>query len=335
MRKIMVALLLAALVVFLVACSKSDESSPASIESAAGESESMMAADAAAPASRAAMSEELAKTASNNDASAQATSEPVSVEQLTSSAASYVDTERKFVRTADAEFRVKDVYQSAIAIENIVAKQGGFVLSNQIKADTDNVNRYHIGNAKLLELAEYTVRGNLSVRVPSDKTQDFLRALITQIDFLDQRNFEARDVQFDLLRKQLEFLRNQEAQKQLGDLSTAPGRISDKAAVISGQNDTKANRDEATVVQKEVEDRVAFSTINLSLYQLSKVRKTEIDDVDAIAKASRPGFFNRLFSAISVGWYGFLDFVISLFAIWPLWLAIGFGVFAIKRFRKK
>lgn len=334
MRKIMVALQSAALVVGLVACSKTNESSPASADSAAGESESMVAADAPAPASRAAMSEELAKSAST-DASGEATSEAVSVEQLTSSATTYVDSERKFVRTADAQFRVKDVYQSAIAIENIVASQGGFVLSNQVKADTDNVNRYHIGNAKLLELAEYTVRGNLSVRVPSDKTQDFLRALITQIDFLDQRNFKAHDVQFDLLRKQLEFLRNQEAQKQLGDLSAAPGRMSDKAAVISGQNDAKANRDEATVVQKEVEDRVAFSTINLSLYQLTKVRKTEIDDVDAIAKASRPGFFNRLLSAISVGWYGFLDFVISLFAIWPLWLAIGFGIFAVKRFRKK
>mgnify|MGYP000087688138 CR=1 FL=1 len=334
MRKIMVALLSAALVVGLVACAKTDESSPASADSAAGESAAMVAADAAAPASRAAMSKELAKSASTNG-SGQATSEAVSVEQLTSSATTYVDSKRKFVRTADAQFRVKDVYQSAIAIENIVANQGGFVLSNQIKADTDNVNRYRIGNAKLLELTEYTVRGNLSVRVPSDKSQDFLRALITQIDFLDQRNFNAHDVQFDLLRKQLEFLRNQEAQKQLGDLNAAPGRISDKAAVISGQNDAKANRDEATVVQKEIVDSVAFSTINLSLYQLSKVRKTEIDDVDAIAKASRPGFFSRLLSAISVGWYGFLDIVISFFAIWPLWLAIGFGIFVIKRFRKK
>ena len=334
MRKIMVALLSAALVVGLVACAKTEESAPAYADSAAGESATMDAADAAAPAGAPAMSEELAKSASI-DGSGQATSEAVSVEQLTSSATSYVDSERKFVRTADAQFRVKDVYQSAIAIENIVANQGGFVLSNQVKADTDNVNRYRIGNAKLLELAEYTVRGNLSVRVPSDKSQDFLRALITQIDFLDQRNFNAHDVQFDLLRKQLEFLRNQEAQKQLGDLSAAPGRMSDKAAVISGQNDAKANRDEATVVQKEIEDRVAFSTINLSLYQLSKVRKTEIDDVDAIAKASRPGFFNRLSSVISVGWYGFLDIVISFFAIWPLWLAIGFGIFIIKRFRKK
>ena len=335
MRKIMVVLLSAALSVVLVACSKTEEPSAAATDSAAIESESMMAEDAAAPASGGMRAEERSKT-TNAGAVDQAVSEPpVSVEQLTSSATSYVDKERKFVRTADAQFRVKDVYQSAIAIENIVANQGGFVVTNQIKADTDNVNRYRIGNAKLLELAEYTVRGNLSVRVPSDKTQDFLRALIAQIDFLDQRNFEARDVQFDLLRKQLEFLRSQEAQKQLGDLNTAPGGISDKAAIISGQNDAKASRDEAAVVQKEVEDRVAFSTIHLSLYQLSKVRKTEIDDVDAIAKASRPGFFSRLFSAVSVGWYGLLDIVIGLFAIWPLWLAIGLLVFTIKRFRKK
>lgn len=334
MRKIMIALLSAVLVVVLVACSKSNESASVSADAPAGESADMAAPGATAPASPGVMSDEFAKTASA-DAVGQVASEPVTVEQLTSSATSYVDKERKFVRTANAQFRVKDVYQSAIAIENIVANQGGFVVTNQIKADTDNVNRYRIGNAKLLELAEYTVRGTLSVRVPGDKTQDFLRALITQIDFLDQRNFEARDVQFDLLRKQLEFLRNQEAQKQLGDLSTAPGRISDKATVIYGQNEAKAKRDEASVVQTEVEDRVAFSTINLSLYQLSKVRKTEIDDVDAIAKASRPGFFSRLFSAISVGWYGFLDVVIDLFAIWPLWLAIGFGIFAIKRYRKK
>ena len=259
----------------------------------------------------------------------------MSSEQLVSSATSYVDAQRKFVRTANADFRVRDVYESAIAIENIVAKLDGFVVNNQIGANVDRVNRYPIGNAKLMELAEYTVRGNLTVRVPSDKTQDFLRAMVTQIEFLDQRNFEARDVQFELLRKQLEFLRNQEAQKQLGDLSTSPGKIADKAAVISGQNDAKANRDEAAVVQKEVEDKVAFSTISLSLYQLSKVRKTEMDDVDAIAKAIRPGFFSRLFSAFSTGWYGLLDIVIELFSLWPLWLAAGLGIFAIRRYRNR
>jgi hypothetical protein len=339
MRKFMLVLQSAVLVVVLVACSKSAENAPqaASEDStsadAAAFSEAAVGASASnmAPASEA----EPSRQRSEGYIASQVAKDKVTAVEMTSSATSYVDGQRKFVRTANAQFRVKDVYLSAIAIENIAANQGGFVLGNQINASVDRVNRYSIGNSKLIELAEYTVHGNLTVRVPSNKTQDFLRALIAQVEFLDQRSFEARDVQFELLRKQLEFLRNEEAQKQLGDLSAVPGKIADKAAIISGQNNTKAVRDEAIVVQKEVEDKVAFSTISLSLYQLSKVRKTEVDDVDAIAKAIRPGFFSRLFSSVSVGWYGLLDIVINLFAVWPMWLAIGLIVFAIKRFRKK
>jgi len=335
MRKIVFILLSAALVIGLAACAKTDEAAmdaPAAEMAAASDAASTGFAEeakmAASPQAR--MQENVGGAI--EDA---ATEQPVSTEQLVSSATSYVDSQRKFVRTANADFRVRDVYESAIAIENIVAKLDGFVVNNQIGANVDRVNRYPIGNARLMELAEYTVRGNLTVRVPSDKTQEFLRALVAQIEFLDQRNFEARDVQFELLRKQLEFIRNQEAQKQLGDLSTSPGKIADKAAVISGQNNAKATRDEAAVLQKEVEDKVAFSTISLSLYQLSKVRKTEMDDVDAIAKAIRPGFFSRLFSAFSTGWYGLLDMVIELFTLWPLWLALGLGILAIKRYRSK
>ncbi len=338
MRKIMLALSSAVLLVVLAACSKSQESqesyadAPAADAAASSDAAVAKTANFSTPASA---PEAVSRGRSDGGMLEESSEENVTADQLVSSATSYVDGERKFVRTASADFRVKDVYQSAIAIENIVANQGGFVVGNQINSSIERVNRYPIGNAKLMELAEYTVRGNLTVRVPSARTQDFLRALVSQSEFLDQRNFEARDVQFELLRKQLEFLRNQEAQRQLGDLSVSPGKISDRAAVIAGQNDAKANRDEAIVVQKEVEDKVAFSTISLSLYQLSKVRKTEVDDVDAIAKAIRPGFFSRMFSAVSVGWYALLDIVIDVIAIWPLWLLIALAVFLVKRFRKK
>jgi len=335
MRKILYALLSATLLILLVACSKTQDSAAATDAPAADAASAPMAEMQSDKAVMSPAPEAASGMLARSDAENTVTNEPVTAAQMTSSATSYVDGQRKFVRTANANFRVKDVYQSAIAIENIVSNLDGFVVSNQIGSQDEWTNRYPVGNLKLLELAKYTVRGNLVVRVPSNKTQDFLRALISQVEFLDQRNFDAHDVQFELLRKQLEFLRNQEAQRQLGDLSTSPGKIADRAVVISGQSDAKANRDEAVVVQKEVEEKVAFSTINLSLYQLSKVRKTEIDDVDAIAQAIRPGFFSRLIDAVAVGWYGLLDLLIQLIAVWPLWLAIGIAIFAIKRFRKK
>ena len=131
--------------------------------------------------------------------------------QVSSSAATFDDGQRKFIRTAQAQFRVKDVYSSALAIEDVAAQQGGFVVSNNISAQTMNVQRRPAGDGKLIELVEYTVRGTLSVRVPSDKTQAFLRAIASQMEFLDQRNFDAADVQFQILRQQLAYLREQQA----------------------------------------------------------------------------------------------------------------------------
>ena len=39
--------------------------------------------------------------------------------------------------------------------------------------------------------------------------------LVTQMEFLDGRSFEARDAQFDLLRQQMAWRRNQDAQQQI------------------------------------------------------------------------------------------------------------------------
>jgi hypothetical protein len=255
--------------------------------------------------------------------------------QLTSSAATYTDAQRKFIRTAHGEFRVKDVYQSSLAIEDIAAAQGGFVVSNDIRAQTLSVARHPVGDGKLLELAEYTLRGTLVVRVPSDRTQPFLRAIVGQIDFLDQRRFEATDAQFDLLRQQLAYQRGQEAQQEIGQAEQQGGKLDQKTEALQGRDTARAARDDALIAQKEFEDKVAFSTIDLSMYQAPKVRQTELIDVQAVFRNNGPGFFPRLASSMRRGWYGLLDVVVALASLWPLWLLVA-GTFVLAgSFRKK
>ncbi|UUZ55283.1 DUF4349 domain-containing protein [Massilia sp. H-1] len=99
-------------------------------------------------------------------------------QQMASSAATYVDSQRKFIRTASARFLVKDVYVAALGIEDTVAGHGGFVVKNDINASTEATQSHPIGDGKLLELSEYNVQGQLTVRVPSAKTQEFLRAIV-------------------------------------------------------------------------------------------------------------------------------------------------------------
>lgn len=266
---------------------------------------------------------------------AQVDADAPTAQQLTSSAATYTDAQRKFIRTARAQFRVADVYRSALAIEDVAAAQGGFVIRNDISAQTGAVQRRPKGEGKLLELAEYTVRGEVSVRVPSDKTQDFLRAIVGQMEFLDSRNFEAMDAHFQLLRQQLAYRRGQETQQELGAATAQGGKLGHKADAIAARGDAKLARDEALIAQKEFEDRVAFSTITLSLYQAPRIRRTELTDVEAVFEQNSPGFFARLGSSLSVGWHGALNVLIEFAKLWPLWLAAIMALLGYRRFIRR
>lgn len=335
----------------LVACSKQESASAdyATRQAVADKAEAGASAPASAPA--APPMEPAANMAAASDAAPAAdglaeaeasrrqadepveTDTRVDVAQVSSSAAVYKDGERKFIRTAQAQFRVKDVYGSALAIEDVAAQQGGFVVDNGISAQTMRVERRPAGNGKLLELAEYQVRGNLTVRVPSDRTQAFLRAIASQMEFLDQRSFQAADAQFDLLRQQLARQREEDAQRELGDAMRGGDRLDRKADVIAARSDARMQRDEALIQQKQYQDRVDFSTITLTLYQAPKLRQTELVDTDAVFRDHAQGFFSRMFDALRTGWQGILDLVVALTAAWPLWLMIVLVVYGVRRWR--
>jgi hypothetical protein len=299
------------LLVMLAGCKK-EEMGPVAASMPAGDSIMERAAAPPAPAARAEV-----------PAADKAVTAATPSQQMGSSAATYTDSERKFIRTANARFRVKDVYVSALGIEDTVGSHGGFVVKNDISTDTVSTRRYPIGDGKLMELNEYTVQGHLIVRVPSAKTQEFLRAIVGHVAFLDQRHFSARDAQFDLLRQQLDMLRNQETQNDLGQAVKDGGKLVQKTDAISARNDVKAARDAAHIAKKEFEDQVAFSTIELRLYQPSKVLQTERVDVNSMYREFRPGFFSRLGEQLRGGWDGLLAFFLALAGIWPVILFAG------------
>lgn len=259
---------------------------------------------------------------------------PPSPQQMVSAIASQDDPARRFIRTAQVQFQVDDVYRSALAIEDLVAAQGGFVVGNRIRTDTLRVRRRPMGEGKQLELTEYVTRGELSVRVPSDRAQAFLRELAGQMRVLDGRDFSAHDAQFDLLRQQLAYQRGQALQASLGDAVQAGDRLDRKAEAYAARAQALAARDEALVAQREFEDRVAFATISLSLQQAPQVRSAERVDVEAVFAQHSPGFFARLGSALGSGWYGLLDTLVALALLWPLWLAAAVAAIALRSWRR-
>jgi hypothetical protein len=330
--RIAVCLASAVLVTAVAACSKHEPAAESAAASAAyeGGAEEVAADAAAAPAAPPMAQAGMADQAAEREAAPPLDEGVVDPAQLASIATSQADPGRKFIRTARASFRVKEVYAAAMAIEDAVAGQGGFVLRNDIQAQTLRAVSHPVGDGKRLQLTEYTMRGSLVVRVPSDRTQAFLREIAPQMAFLDQRSMDAVDAQFQILRQQLAWQREQQTQQALGDAVSAGDRLDRKAEVIAAQGGAKLQRDEALIQRKEFEDKVAFSTIELSLYQSPKVERNESVDTDAMFDSHRPSFFVRLGEALRTGWYAVLDVFVALMHVWPLWLLGGLGLWALR-----
>ncbi len=244
---------------------------------------------------------------------------------------------RQLVLTASARFGVKNTYQSTLAIEDAVVANDGYVVNNNIASKILRRTTQHSDDGQLVSDALVSITGDMVVRVPSHKTQAFLRDIASQIDALDQRNFAARDVQFDMLRTQLEALRNNESQTELGQLARQPGYVSEKGAVLEARSQAKAARDEARVAQSQLADQVAFSTISLGLYQPDQLRTTQEPDFESASFAHRPSFITKLQRALASGWHGLLDTPVWAVSVWPLWLflmAVASAVVAVRSRRK-
>jgi hypothetical protein len=237
---------------------------------------------------------------------------------------------RRFIRSAQVEGQVQDVQRALTRIEDLAARFGGFVTRNDLSTSAGRVERRAIGDGRLVELTTYVVEGQLQVRVPSDRAQAFLRAVVPELEFLDRRHFEAVDAQFELLRRELARQRHDGAQAALGAATARGGILVDQADAIDRRAQQQAGRDEALIEQRTFEDRVAFATLDLTLRQPERVRRAERPDVDAILRREGPGFASRLGDAIAGGWRGLLDVSIGLVALWPLWLGIAAALWAVR-----
>jgi hypothetical protein len=227
---------------------------------------------------------------------------------------------RQLVLTASARFGVKNTYQSALAIEDAVVANDGYVVNNNIASKVLQDTTHRGDDGQLVRIAQVSITGEMVVRVPSHKAQAFLRDIASQIDALDQRNFAARDVQFDMLRTQLEALRSNESQTELGQLARQPGYVGEKGAVLEARSQAKAARDEARVVQAQLADQVAFSTIALSLYQPHQLRTTKEPDFESASFEHRPGLATNLQRSLASGWHGLLATLVWAVLMWPVWL---------------
>lgn len=236
------------------------------------------------------------------------------------------DTLRRFIRSADLKFRVKDVVQATYAIEDITVGFGGHVENTQLTSRVDQRFTTPISSDSLLETTKFTVINTATLRVPVEKLDTMLKSLAQFVDFLDHRTVKADDVQLLLYANRLEEKRIERSQQRMTDAVDEQGKKLRETTVAEDRLlERQAQADAVKLSSVGLEDKIAFSTITIHVYQRQELRYDVLANERSVDRY-RPGFFSELASALGIGWQILVNLVLFLARSWSvilLFAAIG------------
>lgn len=245
------------------------------------------------------------------------------------------DSTRRFVRTADLRFKVKNVIQSTYDIEGITASHGGFVTYTDLNSEVNKVTNTVISADSVLETTHYTITNILTLRVPNTALDTVLKDISRNIDFLDYRSIRADDVALQILANKLTQKRIAKSEKRLTNAIDNQGnRLRETTSAEELLLNKQEQADKAVLANFSLEDRISFSTINIHIYQRPSIRREVITNEKNI-DAYTPGIGIRLIDAAKTGWDILIMILIFIVDIWPLLLFGAIGYLAVRYYKKR
>ena len=235
---------------------------------------------------------------------------------------------KKFVRKADVNMEVSDVYQATIYIENTLKEMGGFVTLSNYRSEVLEEKVFPQSDEKSMLVREYITKNQMQVRVPTEKLSDFLKQLNDKNIFLRERIITAEDVSTNIKMAELE---KQRMAKHKAQLSQQANTIKNAEAV---------NENERELIYQKINDlnladELKYSTVEIYLSEpKSKISQVEIPNTKSLKNKYQGGFGYSIKEAFADGFYGFQQFLILVAHAWMFILAGVLGIFVWKN-RKK
>ena len=242
---------------------------------------------------------------------------------------------RKFVRTADIKFKVKNVPKSTYAIEDATTKFGGFVTYTNLQSNVSNKDETKVSPDSTLVTTKYTVENSITIRVPNTRLDTVIKTIAKQIDFLDFRVIKADDVTLQMLSNQMAQNRSNHSEKRIEKAIDDKGKkLNNIIDAEDHLDDKKAQNDASKLENLSLKDQVNFSTLTLQIYQREAVKQEMVANEKSI-NAYRPNIGLQIWDSLKTGWFmleGIIAFVVQL---WGIALIVGLGYFGYKKYAKK
>ena len=245
------------------------------------------------------------------------------------------DSTRKFIRTAELKFKVKNVLASTYSIENITNRQEGFVTYTNLTSNINNITTTAISADSSLETTYFTVKNDIILRVPNTKLDTTLKEISKNIDFLDYRIIKAEDVALQILSNSLTQQRSEKNENRLINAIDNRGKKLGETTIAEEVLLSKQEQaDRAKISNLSLADQINFSTIHLSIYQRQSIKRELISNNKNI-EAFEPSFGSKVVESSKLGWKVLEALILFLIKIWGLFLFAIIVFFIYKMYKHK
>lgn len=214
--------------------------------------------------------------------------------------ASYIDWDKKIIKTATVKLEVKDFKKYNESVHGIVRKFGGYVAQEE------------------QNLTDEKTESVVSVKVPVLQFEPMLNELSAGDVKVFERSITSQDVTGDIVDTRSRLEAKKQVRLKYIDFLKASKNMEDILKVQEEINKIQEDIEAATGRVAYLSNQSAYSTINLTFYQAINGFKPT---------GTNPSFLTRVSNSFKSGAEFIIDLLVALVSIWPL-LLITLGAIA-------
>ena len=210
--------------------------------------------------------------------------------------------ERKIIKEGEIKFKTTDVNKTKSLIEQTVQKLNGYIANDNAYDYSDRFEH------------------RLTIRVPADKFDLLLTNISENVEKLDYKNIDVRDVTEEYIDMEARIKTKKELQNRYKEILKQATRVDEMLNIERQIGNLQTEIESVEGRMKYLKDRIAFSTLTVTYYQET---------------TSSTGFFSKIAEALGNGWSVFLWFLIGLSYLWVFILIAVAIIYLIVRRRRR
>lgn len=222
--------------------------------------------------------------------------------------------DKQFIKTADIDMEVKDVYNATIAIEKSVQELGGFVTNSNLRSNVVSEDTYNTSNEEAMLVKKYQTENTMQARVPTEKLGELLTFINTNKLFLNSRSINAEDVTANIKYSELEGKRNQKTAENIEKIKANKDKVT-----LDNENMSEGNLQK--LASMNMTDHLKYSTVDIYIKEPKlRIAEIAITNTTSIDNKYKYNFIYDAKDGFVYGFYLIQRIIVALINIWPLLL---------------